>query len=133
MNDRCLGCDATEPYCIEVGGCCDSCDHRPDIDPTMPDDVALPGLEQDEEQQWTKTRRGYLAHLAQLDYGDSWRFWSVCTSDWVENVRTLRGQEYSAADVESVFLTRRGNVRRALIVIHTGEVLVWVDLDGQTR
>ncbi len=29
MTDRCLGCDATETYCVEVGGCCDGCDHRP--------------------------------------------------------------------------------------------------------
>lgn len=121
MSDRCLGCDASETECLELAGCCDSCDHRPDLDDiTLPDDVALPGLEHDQEQRWTKTRRGYLAHLARLDYPEPWSFWGLCLP--ARDLTDHRG-DYTADDTECVWLVGGGRVCRALIAINFGAIL----------
>lgn len=127
-NGACLGCDAGEIECVETGGCCASCDHRPELDEPGPDDVALPGLEHDSDPRWTKTQTGYLAHLAQLDYGDGWTFWSVCTA--LPAFDKHRGR-YSADELEAVFLVRAGRARRALIVVQTGEVLAHTEDAGR--
>lgn len=129
---ECLSCDADEQTCAELCGCCIQCDHRPDPDPdllndldvledpALPDDVALPGLEHDEPRRWSKTTRGYLAHLARLEYPDGWTFWSVCLS--TPELDRQRGP-HTAEEVETAFLIRGDEIRRALIVIGTGEVL----------
>lgn len=119
-TDACLACDATRIECDELAGCCTRCDHRPD-DPSSPDDVALPGLEHEQDRTWSKTQIGYLAHLARLDYGDGWRFWSVALAS--NDLPKKADRIYPADQVETVFLTRPGEVRRALIHIQTGEVL----------
>ncbi len=123
MADLCLSCDLDEYECVELGGCCDRCDHRP-ADPGLPDDVALPGLEHDEPRRWSKTARGYLAHLARIEYPDGWTFWSVCLP--IPAFTAARG-EHSADEVETCFLVRGDRIRRALVVIATGEILAHHD------
>ena len=69
-TDACLACDAGETECLETGGCCVSCDHRPELDDSaIPDDVALPGLEHDQDRQWSKTQSGYLMLIAKWQTG----------------------------------------------------------------
>ncbi len=129
MADLCLSCDLDEYECVELGGCSDRCDHQP-ADPGLPDDVALPGLEHDEPRRWSKTARGYLAHLSRLEYPDGWTFWSVCLSTPV--LDRQRGP-HKADEVETAFLIRGPEIRRALIVIGTGEVLAHVDENGSQQ
>ena len=132
IGSECLGCGATQIECVEVAGCCRRCDHRSgfdDYDPT-PDDMALPGLEHDQDRTWSKTQRGYLAHLARLEYPDGWTFWSVCLS--TPDLDKHRGL-WKADEVETVFLVRGDEIRRALIVIATGEVLAHIDENGTHR
>ena len=103
----CLACEATQTECDVLAGCCTRCD--------------LPGLENEQGRVWSKTQRGYLAHLARLDYGGGWRFWSVALAS--SDLPRKADRIYPADQVETVFLTRPGEVRRALIHIQTGEVL----------
>ena len=136
IGSECLGCGATQTECDEICGCCRRCDHRGGFDdydvedhPNLhgPDDIALPGLEHDTDRAWSKTARGYLAHLARLEYPDGWTFWSVCLSTPV--LDRQRGP-WKADEVETAFLIRGDQIRRALIVIGTGEVLAHVDENG---
>lgn len=126
IGSECLSCGATQTECDETAGCCTRCDHRGTPDDydedraPSPDDVALPGLEHDEPRRWSKTQRGYLAHLARLEYPDGWTFWSVCLS--TPELDRQRGP-HAADEVETAFLIRGDEIRRALIVIGTGEVL----------
>lgn len=120
IGDECLNCDADEAYCQEVGGCCDTCDHRPDLDPS-PNDVALPGLEHDDDpKRWSKTSRGYLTHLAELDYPEPWTFWGLCTP--ARDLTDHRG-DYLADETKCVWLIGGGRICRALVVIWSGAVL----------
>ncbi|PZQ45667.1 MAG: hypothetical protein DI570_27400, partial [Phenylobacterium zucineum] len=95
------------------------CDHRP-ADPGMPDDVALPGLEHDEPRHWSKTARGYLAHLAELDYPEPWTFWGLCAP--ARDLTDHRG-DHTADETECVWLVGGGRVCRALILIEYGAIL----------
>lgn len=80
---------------------------------------ALPGFEA-ETRPWSKTAAGYLHHLADLDYSDGWRFWALAHPD--PELAKHRGI-HTAAELEFVFLMFAGQLRHALIVIATGEVL----------
>jgi len=125
----CIACDASEIECIELCGCCDGCDHRDEDepayidtdDPSLPDDVALPGLEHDDDpKRWSKTSRGYLTHLAELDYPEPWTFWGLCTP--ARDLTDHRG-DYLADETKCVWLIGGGRICRALVVIWSGAVL----------
>lgn len=123
MTDPCLACGATETECAELCGCCDQCDHQGADDHHTPDGVALPGLEHDDDQRWSKTSRGYLAHLAQLPYPEPWTFWGLCTPE--RDLTDHRGDH--TEETECVWLVGGGRVCRALIVIEFGAILHEID------
>ena len=89
----------------------------------LPVEDALPGL--DHRTPPAKRAGGYLAHLAGLDYGDGWEFWSLATS-CPELERERR--QHPAAAVDAVLITRGGRVRRALVDLLTGAQLAVVEV-----
>lgn len=101
----------------------------------MTDDVALPGFDTDEAPAWSKTEHGYQTHLSRLSYGDGWGFWATATPD--KQLSEQRGR-YSTSQVDTVFLARFEArkpfaLRKALIVIATGEVLASIDWEVEGR